>query len=65
MGVHHQLEPVAGGAFMVDVNGRDAVALGQFVEVDAPRRLVFTFGWRDGAARKWFQRTRVDRRGRR
>jgi uncharacterized protein YndB with AHSA1/START domain len=50
MGVDHKLEPVPGGAYMVDVNGRDAVALGQFVEVDPPRRLVFTFGWRDSPA---------------
>jgi uncharacterized protein YndB with AHSA1/START domain len=47
MGVDHKLDAVPGGVFMVDVNGRDAVALGEFVEVDPPRRLVFTFGWRN------------------
>jgi uncharacterized protein YndB with AHSA1/START domain len=46
MGIGHRLEAVPGGTFMVDINGRD-VAEGTFVEVDPPRRLVFTWGWRN------------------
>jgi uncharacterized protein YndB with AHSA1/START domain len=45
MGIEHKLDPVPGGAFMVDVNGRD-IALGEFVEV-TPTRIVFTWGWRE------------------
>jgi uncharacterized protein YndB with AHSA1/START domain len=46
MGIDHKLDPVPGGAFMVDINGRD-VTIGEFVEIDPPRRVVFTWGWRD------------------
>ena len=44
MGIEHKLDPVPGGVFHVDVNGRD-VAVGEYVEVDPPRRAVFTWGW--------------------
>ncbi len=44
MGIEHRLDPVPGGAFRVDMNGRN-VAAGQFVEVDPPARVVFTWGW--------------------
>ena len=44
MGVEHKLDPVPGGVFTVDINGRD-VAVGEYVEVDPPRRAVFTWGW--------------------
>src|SRR3954467_5179123 len=37
-------EPTAGGVYRVDVNGRD-IAVGEYVEVDPPRRVVFTWGW--------------------
>ena len=38
------LEPVPGGVYRVSM--RDGVeAAGEFVEVDPPRRLVFTWGW--------------------
>jgi len=38
------LEPVPGGAFRVGM--RDGVeAVGQFVEIDPPHRVVFTWGW--------------------
>jgi uncharacterized protein YndB with AHSA1/START domain len=46
MGIGHKLDPVAGGAYIVEVNDRDVV-VGQFVEIDPPRRVVFTWGWRD------------------
>ena len=46
MGVDHKLDPVPGGVFLVDVNGRDTT-MGEYLEVDAPRRVVFTWGWRD------------------
>ena len=44
MGIDHKLDPVPGGEYRVDINGRD-VAVGQFLELDPPSRLVFTFGW--------------------
>jgi len=44
MGSRATLEPVPGGAYRVSM--RDGVeAAGEFVEVDPPRRLVFTWGW--------------------
>ena len=36
-----------GGEIHVDVHGGQPMA-GEFVELDAPRRVVFTFGWVDG-----------------
>ena len=44
MGIDHKLDPTPGGAFMVNVNGRD-IAVGEWVDVDPPRRAVFTWGW--------------------
>jgi len=50
MGLDAKLDPVPGGVFRVDINGRD-VARGEFVEVTAPARVVFTWGWEaDGHA---------------
>jgi len=44
MGSHATLDPVPGGAYRVTM--RDGVqAAGEFVEIDPPRRLVFTWGW--------------------
>jgi len=48
MGIEHRLEPTPGGAFRVDMNGRN-VAAGRFVEVEAPARVVFTWGWEASA----------------
>jgi uncharacterized protein YndB with AHSA1/START domain len=48
MGIDHKLDPEPGGVFMVDINGRDVV-LGEFVEVDPPHRVVFTWGWQESA----------------
>ena len=44
MGGAAMLEPVPGGAYRVGMAG-GVQAIGQFVEVDPPRRLVFTWGW--------------------
>jgi uncharacterized protein YndB with AHSA1/START domain len=44
IGIEHRLDPVPGGTLRVDVNGRN-VAAGQFVVVEPPARVVFTWGW--------------------
>ena len=36
-------EPRPGGLFRLDIRG--SVASGEFVELDPPRRVVFTWGW--------------------
>lgn len=46
MGTSATLEAVPGGVYRVGM--RDGVeAVGEFLEVDPPRRLVFTWGWTD------------------
>jgi uncharacterized protein YndB with AHSA1/START domain len=47
MGIAAMLDPRPGGTFRLEANGRDVV-LGEYVEVDPPRRVVFTWGF-DGA----------------
>jgi uncharacterized protein YndB with AHSA1/START domain len=42
--VEATLDPRPGGIFRIDVTGRD-VAIGEYVEIDPPHRVVFTFGW--------------------
>ena len=42
--VEATLDPRPGGVFRINVTGHD-VARGEFVEIDPPRRVVFTFGW--------------------
>lgn len=44
MGNQAILEPVPGGIYRVEMGG-GVEASGVFVEVDPPRRLVFTWGW--------------------
>jgi uncharacterized protein YndB with AHSA1/START domain len=44
MGRDVRLDPRPGGEFRIDYNGSD-IARGTFVEVDAPARLVLTWGW--------------------
>lgn len=44
MGVDAQLDPQPGGIYRVTVP-QGFVALGEFVEIDPPRRVVFTWGW--------------------
>jgi uncharacterized protein YndB with AHSA1/START domain len=49
MGVGALLDPRPGGARRIDANGRDVV-VGEYLELDPPRRLVFTWGF-DGDGR--------------
>jgi uncharacterized protein YndB with AHSA1/START domain len=44
MGRRAELDARPGGIYLVEINDQ-ATARGEFVEVDAPRRVVFTFGW--------------------
>jgi uncharacterized protein YndB with AHSA1/START domain len=44
MGIAALLDPRPDGTFRVETNGRD-VALGRYVEVEPPRRVVFTWGF--------------------
>lgn len=39
-----RLDPRRGGAYRVDINDGN-IAVGEFVELDPPRRVVFTWGW--------------------
>ncbi|MDQ2983991.1 MAG: SRPBCC domain-containing protein [Actinomycetota bacterium] len=48
MGQEASFDARPGGEYRWDVIGGH-VASGEFVEVDAPRRLVFTWGWEPGA----------------
>ena len=43
-GVDARLEPVPGGVYRVNVTGGNH-AVGEYVVVDPPRRVVFTWGW--------------------
>src|SRR5689334_1819776 len=49
MGVQAQAEPEPGGLYRVVVNDSHT-ARGEFVEVDPPRRVVFSWGWEDEGA---------------
>jgi uncharacterized protein YndB with AHSA1/START domain len=44
MGRSAELDPRSQGKFRVDINGRD-IALGEYVALDPPHRVVFTWGW--------------------
>ena len=48
MGIEAELVPETGGTFRV-VLEEGPVTLGEFLELDPPRRLVFSFGWEGGA----------------
>ena len=45
-GVEARVEPTPGGEYRVQVTAT-AVAVGEYVVVDPPRRVVFTWGWED------------------
>jgi uncharacterized protein YndB with AHSA1/START domain len=47
IGSRADLEASPGGRFWVDMNGTD-VAAGQFIEIEPPTRVVFTWGWEKG-----------------
>jgi uncharacterized protein YndB with AHSA1/START domain len=47
MGESAEFEPRPGGLYRVDVIPGNTAA-GEFVELDPPRRLVFTWGWEPG-----------------
>jgi uncharacterized protein YndB with AHSA1/START domain len=49
MGRKAELEPRPGGKFRVDLNGRH-VSRGEYVELDPPHRVVFSFGWEGGTS---------------
>jgi uncharacterized protein YndB with AHSA1/START domain len=49
MGSEAVLEPVPGGVYRVRMNDGFAAA-GTFLEIDPPRRVVFTWGWADSEA---------------
>jgi uncharacterized protein YndB with AHSA1/START domain len=42
-----ELDPRPGGIYRVDINDQ-AVARGEYVELDPPHRVVFTWGWEGG-----------------
>ncbi len=43
------LDPRPGGVYRVEI-GEHAVAIGEYVEVEPPTRVVFTWGWEGGFA---------------
>ena len=49
MGQSASFDPRPGGVYRVEVISGDT-ARGEFVELDPPRRLVYTWGWEEGRA---------------
>ncbi len=43
-GISATLDPRPGGTYCCNITGRD-IARGEFVAVEPPRRVVYTFGW--------------------
>ena len=43
-GISADLDPRPGGLYLCNVNGND-VARGEYVSIEPPRRIVFTWGW--------------------
>jgi len=41
------LDPKPGGTYRVQINSK-VIASGEYVEIDPPRRVVFTWGWEGG-----------------
>ena len=39
-----RLDPRVGGEYYVDITGRD-IAHGEYLEIDPPHKIVFTWGW--------------------
>jgi uncharacterized protein YndB with AHSA1/START domain len=46
MGSRATLDPRPGGVYRVEMD-EQWIAIGEYVEVDPPRRVVFTWGWKD------------------
>ncbi|MCR9142620.1 MAG: SRPBCC domain-containing protein [bacterium] len=46
-GIEAELEPQPGGVYRVQMDPKN-VALGKYLEIDRPRRVVFSFGWVGG-----------------
>jgi uncharacterized protein YndB with AHSA1/START domain len=46
MGEQATLDPRPGGVYRVTMNDQ-YVAMGEYVEIDRPHRVVFTWGWKD------------------
>ncbi len=44
MGRKAELDPRPGGTLRCDINS-DAVASGEYIEIESPRRIVFSWGW--------------------
>ena len=44
MGTNAELDPRPGGRYRIAVDG-EHIAIGEYLEVDPPRRLVMTWGW--------------------
>lgn len=44
MGRKAELDPRPGGIFRVDLNG-EHISRGEYIELDPPHRVVFSFGW--------------------
>jgi uncharacterized protein YndB with AHSA1/START domain len=49
MGREAELDPRPRGTFRVDLNGLH-IARGEYVELDPPHRVVFSFGWEGGTS---------------
>ena len=45
-GIEAELEPYPGGIYRVNVTGKD-IAVGKYVEIVPPTRVVFTWGWEE------------------
>jgi glutathione S-transferase len=51
---HCEVDPRVGGAYRIELHGAEgnvSIVTGVFREIEAPRRLVFTWGWLNGAGR--------------
>jgi uncharacterized protein YndB with AHSA1/START domain len=46
-GIDHKLDPQPGGIYRVDMDGTH-VTRGEYIEVNPPHRVAFTWGWEDG-----------------
>lgn len=47
LGIRAEVKAEPGGQFTIDVNGRDLIR-GEYLEIEPPRRIVFTWGFEGG-----------------